>query len=106
MVAFYYTAFLIAFPSSSGVTPFPIFTLIAAFLRWGAPGAIYLLVGGVLYLVGTFLVTAAVKPGSPEGARVWADYLTNWSVWNHVRTGAALAETASFILASVIRSAQ
>lgn len=100
-----------------GTAALCVLALIAAFLRWDAPGAVYLLVGGVLYLVGTFLVTAAinvpmndalaaVKPDSPEGARVWANYLTNWTFWNHVRTVAALAATAAFTLALHYRGAQ
>lgn len=81
-----------------------------SWLRWSQPGAVYLLVGGLLYLIGTFLVTmafnvprndalAAVAPASPEGARLWADYLSSWTAWNHVRTVAALAAAASFSLA-------
>lgn len=31
--------------------------IIASFFRWHAPGAVYLVIGGALYLVGTFWVT-------------------------------------------------
>jgi uncharacterized membrane protein len=83
---------------------------VASLLRWSEPGAAYLLAGGLLYLVGTFLVTmmfnvprnnalAAAAPADPDSARLWASYLTSWTAWNHVRTAAALAATASFILA-------
>lgn len=72
----------------------------------------YLLTGAALYVVGTFLVTvlfnvpwnnrlAAVAADAPEGASVWAQYCVRWTVWNHVRTAAALAATASFVLALV-----
>lgn len=81
-----------------------------AISRWNQPGATLLLAGCLLYLVGTFGVTiggnvplndalAAVKPGSSDGAQIWAHYLTNWTLWNHVRTVAALGATVSFILA-------
>ena len=61
----------------------------------------YLLVGGALYLIGCLLVTfifnvprnnalAAVEPTSPDGATIWADYLSNWTAWNHVRTVSSL----------------
>ncbi|MGH9834781.1 MAG: DUF1772 domain-containing protein [Blastocatellia bacterium] len=84
--------------------------LIASLLRWHAPGAGYLLVGSLLYLVGAFLVTtvfnvpmnnalAAVAPSDPEGASLWANYLTSWTAWNHVRTAAALAAAALLTLA-------
>ena len=84
--------------------------IVFSWLRWSQPGAVYLLAGGLLYVIGTFLVTmvfnvprndalAAVAPASPEGARLWADYLSSWTAWNHVRTVAALAAAASFSLA-------
>src|SRR5262245_13089111 len=82
----------------------------SSLFTWHKPGAVYLLAGGLLYLVGTFLVTrvfhipqndalAAVDPASAEGARLWAGYLVRWTVWNHVRTAAALAASASLTLA-------
>src|SRR5205823_12746917 len=83
---------------------------ISSFVRWQKPGAGYLLVGSLLYLIGTVLVTiacnvplndalAAVDPSSAEAGRVWTNYLKNWTTWNHVRTIAALAAAASFIVA-------
>ena len=82
---------------------------VLSIVHWHQPGAAYLLAGSLLYLVGTFLVTmalnvplndalAAVEPSSVEGGRLWARYLSEWTRWNHVRTVAALAATASFIL--------
>jgi uncharacterized membrane protein len=73
---------------------------------WHEPGAIHRLIGGLLYLVGTILVTiffnvprndalAAVDPSSAEGAKLWARYLTEWTAWNHVRTVMALAAAVS-----------
>jgi uncharacterized membrane protein len=83
---------------------------VLSIVRWNQPCAAYLLAGSLLYLIGTFLVTmalnvplndalAAVEPSSAEGASLWARYLSDWTLWNHVRTIAALAATASFILA-------
>lgn len=82
----------------------------AGWMRWGEPGAAFLLAGGALYLFGTFLVTmlfnvplnnslAAVTPADPEGARRWAGYVSRWTVWNHIRTAAALAATGLFAVA-------
>ena len=84
--------------------------LVFSFLRWHEPGAGYLLAGSLLYLAGTFLVTmalnvplndalAAVAPAAAEAKELWASYLVRWTAWNHVRTVAALAATACFILA-------
>ena len=69
-----------------------------------------MLLGSMLYLVGTMLVTivfnvprnnalAAVEPVSANGARLWAGYVTSWTAWNHVRTAAALAAAASLTIA-------
>ncbi|MBW4617837.1 MAG: DUF1772 domain-containing protein [Cyanosarcina radialis HA8281-LM2] len=82
-----------------------IFLAIFSLLKWSQPGAVYLLVGSLLYLVGTFGVTmgfnvplndtlAIAKPDSTEGANLWAKYLTDWTMWNHVRTAAALGSAA------------
>lgn len=86
------------------------FLAVSSLLKWNQPGAVYLLIGSLLYLVGTLGVTmvfnvplndalANVKPDSTEGGRLWASYLTNWTLWNHVRTAAALAATALFTIA-------
>lgn len=87
------------------------FLAIASLSKWQQlGGAVYLLVGSLLYLVGTVGVTIAfnvplndalaiVKPDSPEGANLWVKYLTNWTIWNHVRTIAALAAAALLTIA-------
>jgi uncharacterized membrane protein len=84
-----------------------VLVMIASLLRWHDSGTIYLLIGGALYLVGTFLVTlvfnvpknnalASVTPA--EGASLWTDYLSKWTAWNHVRAAAALAAAASLTI--------
>jgi uncharacterized membrane protein len=83
--------------------------IIVSLLRWHHPGSVYFLVGGVLYLVGSLLVTvvfnvpknealAAVAPADPNSARLWADYLSAWTAWNHVRTVGTLLATASLTI--------
>lgn len=87
-----------------------IFLTISSLLKWNQPGAVYLLLGSLLYLVGTFWVTIAFNvplndalaiadPNSTDGANLWARYLTDWTLWNHVRTVAAIAAAASFTIA-------
>lgn len=86
-----------------------IFLAVSTVLKWHQPGAAYLLIGSLLYLIGTVLVTIAfnvplndalaiAKPDSTEGANLWARYLTNWTFWNHVRTIAALAAALTLAL--------
>jgi uncharacterized membrane protein len=83
---------------------------ILSLFRWHEPGSAYLVVGGLLYLVGTILVTfafnvprnnalAALDPVSPEAVSYWGDYLTSWTAWNHVRTATSLAAAAALTIA-------
>jgi uncharacterized membrane protein len=80
---------------------------VSVLFKWQQSSAAYLLVGSLLYLVGTIGVTIAcnvplndalaiAKSDSAEGATLWARYLTDWTFWNHVRTIAALAAAALF----------
>lgn len=93
-----------------GMAAMCVLLIIAALLRWHEPDAAYVLAGGLLYVLGTFLVTmlfnvprnnalAAVAATSTEGAALWADYLIVWTKWNHVRTIAPLVAAASFTIA-------
>ena len=86
-----------------------------AALVWRPSGTAYLLAGSLLYVIGTFLVTmlfnvprnnalAGVASNSVEGARLWSAYLVEWTMWNHVRTVAALAAMAALILAPIAQS--
>jgi uncharacterized membrane protein len=88
---------------------------IASLFTWERPGALYLLVGSLLYVAGTFGVTmlfnvprndalAAVDPTSADGPGLWAAYVTGWTAWNHVRTAAALAAAALLTLAVYLQA--
>ena len=79
-----------------------VLVVVFSLLRWDEAGAVYLLSGGLAYLIGAILVTlvfnvprndalASVDPASAAGARLWDGYVTSWTAWNHVRTAAALA---------------
>jgi uncharacterized membrane protein len=83
---------------------------ISSLFRWHRPGAGYLLVGSLLYIVGTDMVTilfnvprknalAAVDSASAAGASFWTGYVSSWTAWNHVRKAAALAAAASLTIA-------
>jgi uncharacterized membrane protein len=85
-----------------------------ALLRWGDSGTLAMLSGGVIYVVGMFIVTmmfnvplnnalAAVDPDSSAGVDVWARYLRDWTFWNHVRTTACTAACALFTAAIAVR---
>lgn len=70
----------------------------------------YRLAASLCFLVGTFLVTraanvprnealAAPDPEGVQAAARWASYLSEWTAWNHVRTGAALVALVLAMLA-------
>lgn len=105
--------FMMAFLGTAGAC---ILLAVSSF-KWHQPGAAYLLVGSLLYLVGTVGVTIAfnvplndalakVEPSSTDGAKLWASYLANWTIWNHVRAAAAFVAGASLIIALCDRSAR
>jgi uncharacterized membrane protein len=86
--------------------------IVAAIVRLSAPGSVWILSAGVLYLVGTFLVTmkfnvprnerlARLDKESPQAVEYWPVYVREWSIWNHVRTVAALASAACGAVAFV-----
>ena len=87
-----------------------VLVLVFSLLRWNEAEAVYLLSGGLVYLIGTILVTmafnvprndalAAVDPQSADGANLWAGYVPSWTAWNHLRTATALAAAVLLILA-------
>jgi uncharacterized membrane protein len=87
-----------------------LFLAISVLFKWQQSSAVYLLLGSLLYLVGTIGVTIAfnvpmndalaiAKPESAEGASLWTKYLIDWTFWNHIRTVAALVAAALFTIA-------
>jgi uncharacterized membrane protein len=81
-----------------------------ALLRWNEANSAWLLAGGLIYLVGTFGVTALgnvplnnalarVARDDPDGLRRWEDYVRRWNAWNHVRTLAGLAAAGALTVA-------
>ncbi|BAY65788.1 hypothetical protein NIES22_58950 [Calothrix brevissima NIES-22] len=83
---------------------------IASCTNLARPGNIYLIIGSLIYLIGTILVTIAfnvplndalaiANPDSTEGANIWARYLINWTLWNHIRTIASFAAAVFLTLA-------
>ncbi len=79
---------------------------------WQGAASLYPLAGGLLYLLGTILVTivcnvprnvalAGLDPGSADGAVGWAWYVPAWTAWNTVRTVAAIGSAALLTAALV-----
>lgn len=85
-----------------------------ALFQWQQPGSAAILAGGAIYVIGMFVCTmalnvplndelAAVDPARIEADDVWARYLRDWTLWNHVRTVASIAAMALFIHAIASR---
>jgi uncharacterized membrane protein len=88
---------------------------VASVVSWRVPTSPCLLAGSLLYLVGSVLVTmrfnvprndalAAATPHGTEAARLWLDYLSTRTSWNHVRMAASFAAAAMFSVALCLRS--
>jgi uncharacterized membrane protein len=84
---------------------------ITALPRLSSPSTIFLLIGCVIYIVGTFGVTLAfnvplnnrlaiLEPSTTQAAEFWREYLSSWMQWNHVRTIAAILASLLLILSA------
>lgn len=82
---------------------------VVVLISWPA-GAAWLLAASALYVIGTLGVTmvcnvprnnklAALAAESAAGAEYWPHYIAEWTFWNHLRTAAAFAAAAGFVLA-------
>ena len=78
-------------------------------MAWSGQRSLWLLAAGLLYLVGTFVVTvvfnvprnerlARMDGSSSDAAAHWPVYVLEWTRWNHVRTAAALASAACALM--------
>jgi uncharacterized membrane protein len=83
---------------------------VLSLINWTSTGALYLLIGSLLYLLGVIAVTfvfnlplnnalAGVAAGDAAAGELWTRYLSVWTAWNHVRTVAPLLASAAFIMA-------
>jgi uncharacterized membrane protein len=77
--------------------------LFAGDAAWAASGSLLYLAGSIgVTLLGNVPLNEALArhpAESPEAAEVWQDYLARWTFWNHLRTAAATAAAACFIMA-------
>jgi uncharacterized membrane protein len=81
---------------------------VVAIQRRDDPHSIYLLTGAGLYLAGVVLTIVYHVPRNnaldlvvptSSGAETWHRYVTNWTLWNHVRTLTSMAGAATLVLA-------
>ena len=73
------------------------------------PSAMFFLGGAIFYFAGTFLVTifgnvplndelATVSAIDGAAIELWENYVNRWTMWNHVRTAAAMLATLLYSL--------
>ena len=83
---------------------------VTSLMFWGVPEAVCLLSGGVLYLIGSLLVTfrfnipmnntlASFKGNDEKGGAYWPTYFQQWTTWNHVRFASSVTSATLFIIA-------
>jgi len=108
-------AMIVDIVGSSFMPVFLLTTLSAASLvvlgvvRWGQPGSALMVIGGAIYVLGMFVVTMmfnqplnvtlAAADTASHGVDFWSRYLTEWTMWNHVRTVASTIATGMFVAA-------
>jgi uncharacterized membrane protein len=101
-------------PFFLGTTLTSLVLAVVAIFRWGEAGATTMAAGGIVYVVGMFVCTAvfnvplndalaAVDPASHEATALWARYLSDWTLWNHVRTISSTVACALFVAAIAVR---
>jgi len=79
-----------------------------ALFHWQRPASPYLLAGSMFYVLGSLLVTMrfnvprnnalAIVDAAANGPTVWAQFVAEWSVWNHVRSIASLLAASAFTI--------
>jgi len=84
--------------------------VVVTFVVWPDEGAVELLVGSALYLLGSFGLTMGanvprnnallkLEPDTAEAAAYWPVYVREWTLWNHIRTVASGAASVLYVLA-------
>lgn len=101
--------FLGAFVGTAGLCAVGV---VVSLLRWSEPGSVYLLIGSVVYLIGTFVQTRvlhiprndaldALDPSESDSAAYWTRFLSEWTAANHIRTAAAAVSTVLFAVSLI-----
>ena len=95
-----------------GLTPASALAALLAALYLDGAAALWLVAAGALYFFGVFLVTALGNvpmnrqlDGMPRGGAAalsyWPAYVRGWTIWNHVRSVAALGAMAAYLFGAL-----
>jgi uncharacterized membrane protein len=97
--------FLAMVPVSAGLAVY------ASFYTAG-PLATVLIIAGLLYFFGVFVVTVignvpmnnaleALPQGGDDAQAYWPEYVKGWVLWNHLRWVTALGASVSYVIAAM-----
>ncbi len=92
-----------------------VITIVFAVWKRQNPASIYTIIGGIIYIVFSLLVTivfniplndslAAVAANGLNNVNLWRNFYDSWMFWNHVRTVGSLGATTAFIIALYFRA--
>jgi uncharacterized membrane protein len=82
----------------------------AGALHTHSPASTWLIAGGAIYIAGVIAVSflfnipmnhklESAASSSTQSPNYWNSYRTNWTRWNHVRSGSAATSTLCFLVA-------
>jgi len=82
--------------------------------QWSQPNSLYYLMGSIVYLAGSFVVTIAgnvplnnalarLDPEAHNAIDEWRTYLAYWTRWNHIRAVACLIACIVIIGTSYVK---
>lgn len=105
--------FLWVFMGTSGLCLGLLFIFV---LDFKGISSIFVITGALTYILGCFFVTGtrnvprnnqltAISAEDTASHGVWKRYLSEWTYWNHIRTGAAFIASVCFILGLVTKVA-
>jgi uncharacterized membrane protein len=93
-----------------GTAILSVVALVFAFTHWNHAASAYIVAAALLYLLGTIGITAfgnvplndrlaTLNPSDVQATAFWVEYYTTWTMWNHLRTAAAICSLLCWVLA-------
>lgn len=87
-----------------------VLVIVFSFEKLPATNAVLMVIGASIYLLGSLVVTGIFNiplnntlenliPNATGSADWWANFLVNWTTWNHVRTAASIVATVLLFIA-------
>lgn len=106
----YRSVFMVLLIGMSALSPL---LIVFAYLDAAGPAAIWIMLGGAIYLMAVFVVTLVFNVpmnqrldrapyAATEAAQYWAStYWPRWTFWNHIRTVGAALSAVCYLIACI-----